>query len=423
MNVRSVVSIVLLSSCLMGCASQTHLTRTKEHDNARLTFIDAKQRAVISSKVSDQNHWWREDADGTVTNGVATSAYVKFCAEPSPDALSAIAASFGLSFSKPEAVDLAQSFSLAEGAGSIGLRTQSIQLMRDAMYRLCEASINDELNSIALQTLMRRLHSSMVVILAIEQLTGVAKAPPIYLGGQAVSGAPELISKLTEETETARKAMSDAAANEASAKKVLDEKTAELKTHTDQKAVLEAITANGGTLTAAQTAELKKLDDELIPQAISAKAKAEADHSAAKATSGTRQEEFAAYDSARKKAIASGAGSATVEVSVGPLGIMPSKSAQEIAQSVTAIVKDTLQLNFAQEFCVSLMSVIEFNEVPLANSPAAKCMDLITAQSEKQKAEAAQKTSVSNLITHCSENAANCSSTTIEALSESIVKD
>ena len=64
---------------------------------------------------------------------------------------------------------------------AIGLRTQSIQLLRDAMYRICEAYWNDALDSESLIAMHRRFQNLMTGLLAIEQLTGAVRPEPIIL--------------------------------------------------------------------------------------------------------------------------------------------------------------------------------------------------------------------------------------------------
>ena len=68
-----------------------------------------------------------------------------YCAEPSPDAMSAYASSIGLGLRVSPTTAASAAEALQSYAGSIGLRTQSITLMRDALYRMCEASNNDHL--------------------------------------------------------------------------------------------------------------------------------------------------------------------------------------------------------------------------------------------------------------------------------------
>ena len=68
------------------------------------------------------------------------------CAEPSPDVALAIAQSFGFGISifaggSGQGAG-SGSGATAEGIAQLGERTQSIQLLRDQMYRACEAYAN-----------------------------------------------------------------------------------------------------------------------------------------------------------------------------------------------------------------------------------------------------------------------------------------
>lgn len=130
-------------------------------------FIDAKQRAVLSNK--------RSDKDIRVV-----------CAEPAPDALSAIAAQAGVSVS-----DISNAVSAeggaSEAAANIGLRTQTIQTLRDGFYRVCEAYMNG-LSEEQYSIMLRRFQTNMIALLAIEQLTGAVKGGDAVVSASAGSG-------------------------------------------------------------------------------------------------------------------------------------------------------------------------------------------------------------------------------------------
>lgn len=186
---------------LGGCAELTtysHETDLKP-SQAHEAFIDAKQRVVftIPGSVTDINN--------------KQTAVLRICAEPSPDALSAIAATTNGSISDDK-VRAQLATALSETSSNIGLRTQSIQLMRDAMYRLCEGAASGELSSTQFEMLQRRFQNSMVAILAIEQLTGAVRPASAQLSSSANFGSAKDIASLTESTINAREASSAAAA-------------------------------------------------------------------------------------------------------------------------------------------------------------------------------------------------------------------
>lgn len=157
-------SLVMLSVGLVGCANFNTDRSTEipakskdgtDGGSGKLVHLDAQQRVVI-------------------TNGLGS-----ICAEPSPDALAAYASAVGLGGSVPGkgAASIAQA--LQSTAGSIGLRTQSITLMRDALYRLCEAYSNKVVSPIMMPTLLARSLDLTAVIVAIEQLTGAVAASQV----------------------------------------------------------------------------------------------------------------------------------------------------------------------------------------------------------------------------------------------------
>lgn len=128
------------------------------------------------------------------------------CAEPSPDALQATAAALaGSGSSEKAAAALSVAFSNAEAATSIGLRTQAIQLLRDSYYRLCEAYLNDGIDSISYDVLQRRFQAQITTLLAIEQLTGATRAAQNSVTTQSSSDAGANAAQLSNQLAEARK--------------------------------------------------------------------------------------------------------------------------------------------------------------------------------------------------------------------------
>jgi hypothetical protein len=155
-----------------GCAYFSHYKDRAAFDQSSYS-LDAKQRVVFS--------FAREDGPGR------TGRYV--CAEPSPDALSAIAASGALEAQIAGQGGGAASASLNEAVASIGLRTQTIQLLRDGLYRACEAYLNGAINEFGYALLLSKYDDSMISLVAIDGLTGTRAAAQVALGGEATGKA------------------------------------------------------------------------------------------------------------------------------------------------------------------------------------------------------------------------------------------
>lgn len=172
MNILSfplILSTILLSGCanLNSIHRSTENWETKKAGDSTVSFIDAKQRAV-----------WQ------TTKYKGTEAVTIVCAEPSPDALSAISSNLGFNLEKDD-IKAAFNAVVAEGASTIGIRTSSIQLLRDALYRACEAYASGALTPDAYNRLSKRYQKSMVTLLAIEQLTSSVYPPSMTLSSTA----------------------------------------------------------------------------------------------------------------------------------------------------------------------------------------------------------------------------------------------
>lgn len=347
----------------------------------------------------------RTSRDQTVTNAVGMGKAIHLdakqrvvltrypnvaCAEPSPDALSAIAVSASESLSKEDRLSLAQNLALSEAAGSIGLRTQSIQLMRDAMYRLCEGYYSDALGPLSYETMLRRFQSSMVAILAIEQLTGTIRPPTIVLGGSASAGAAEQVAKYTELLDKARTAATDAKSAAAAAKieaekatKAVDEMTTEQKQKQEQ-----AAKESDATKRKALEDRVKQIDADL-PGLKSKQAETQSTLANKQAAAKDSEDIVKSYEQARQAAIGGGGTTAfnvTLESGLAP---QAPKNLDTVAAAVREIVSDTLRLNFSGELCTSILldkaSAATINTGTLAS----KCIELFDQSVAAAKATAA----------------------------------
>lgn len=194
MKLISHILALCVLTVLSGCAYFNTAYRSFSVDDGSGALIDIKQRAIIATR--------RIDPDNKTTD-IAGHHHPKeksiVCAEPSPDGLSAYAAELAGSMIFPhgESVKLASAFQ--EGSAFVGLRTQSIQLLRDGFYRLCEAYMNDAITKYEYDLLQRRYQKYMVALLAIEQLTGVVKAPAVTIDTQGYAEAGRALSDYTAE--------------------------------------------------------------------------------------------------------------------------------------------------------------------------------------------------------------------------------
>ena len=167
---RHVAISAIMGLALLSCATPIYKngsTTISTNQGGLLKSLKAEERVVITS--TDLNR-------------------PVICAEPSPDAISAFAAQLALDADVADDIKPGIAASLTESTAFVGLRTQSIQLLRDAMYRLCEGYINGALGEDAYEVLMRRYQKFMVALLAIEQLTGTQRSPAVAITTEAIAG-------------------------------------------------------------------------------------------------------------------------------------------------------------------------------------------------------------------------------------------
>lgn len=165
---------------LAACGNLNSIHRDLNTASGTGVLIDAKQRAII---VSQRN--------GNIV-----------CGEPSPDAMSAYAAEFSAELAKSSADggnrSAAIKGALQEAAAFIGMRTPSIQLLRDSMYRTCEAYANGGSQS-EYELALRRYQRYTVAMMTIEQLTQAGRVPSIVLNTEGSVGGERALSEWTGE--------------------------------------------------------------------------------------------------------------------------------------------------------------------------------------------------------------------------------
>lgn len=372
----AVAALIATAGLASGCAELTHYTKnTDAKTKGGLVLIDAKQRAILTGMVKK---------DASAYNNLVNIP--SFCAEPSPDALSALSASTGFSLDT-EKVNSALRTAIAENAGSIGLRTQSIQLMRDAMYRICELSISGTLDGFAAETLHRRFQQSMVAILAIEQLTGTVRAPTVTLTGQSASGTAEELIKVTEKLDQARKSLKKA-------EEALADKNEKLTKQNETVECLEGKTTGcqkkSDQEIGAAKDEQKKIEDEV--------ATLKKDHEAKKTV--VEKLERMHADLSAGNALASG----KAEIEDSQCCKPDAEAIKKISDVVDQIVRRTFELRFSDDLCTtvllhpseygkefnayraSLANFADADEVAKSGNVLVKCLELVTNRSTHEKA-------------------------------------
>lgn len=164
--------IIILAMLMSGCSGSIYRSVDLPTAAPHAIVIDARQRVLISQARRDDPN------------------YRQFCAEPSPDVFTVlgVAASGGanlnLSGTSPRSVSAAlqAAFSSNEMGATIA-RTQTIQMLREMMFRTCERYLSGAIGPDEFSIVAARDQRIMVSVLAIEQLTGAITPRPVAIGG------------------------------------------------------------------------------------------------------------------------------------------------------------------------------------------------------------------------------------------------
>ncbi len=214
MKTIALIALLLLITGCVGNLSSVH--RSLEVSKGEGALIDIKQRAIMTAVVPIYN------------DGKLIRTETRVCAEPSPDALSAYAAELvAKADSGKVGGEIASAFQ--EGSSFVGLRTQSIQLLRDASYRLCESYLSGAIDGGEYGWLLRRFQRNMVVLLAVEQVTGAMRAPPITIKMQGKAEAAKSLTEITDAKEKLDSKIAKLESGTTEEKEANKDKVAELK--------------------------------------------------------------------------------------------------------------------------------------------------------------------------------------------------
>jgi hypothetical protein len=198
-----IIKVLLMITLLFlsGCAS---FDIDGKYNNSRT--LQAEERMLL---VTDKANL---KLNGNVTQGAGGRIV---CAEPSPDAMSALAYSGTLKGGYGQA-SLEASAAMSQTLGELGERTPVIQMLRDSLYRACEALMNGQLSDREYKQIVKFFDVYSMTTLAIEDLTRTPH-PPVIVGanGNAKVNADASLESNTQNqsTVTANTNASDDLAN------------------------------------------------------------------------------------------------------------------------------------------------------------------------------------------------------------------
>lgn len=347
---RACAAVYILAALLLGACSSPHIYKKDRIEAPSIVTVDAKQRAIVF---------------GTSRRmvGDVVVEVPRYCAEPSPDVFSVVAQALSAGgtlgrSADPKSMELAlnAAFSSAEQGSTIP-RTQTVNMLRELMYRTCERYMDGGITDLELPVQAARDQRLMVSILAIESLAGAVAPKPVVIGANANAGGGSDGAAAAVRLDDARKDMQSTAEAQRARQKDYDAITTDKK---DCEAIADAVA--------------KKAEDKLSDDQKGKRAKCESATSALASAKTAASDSATYYQSLLK--VASGGG---VPVSTGA-GVMTSSAAGGLdaahdaaVTSVAATIQDIVTQNMNQdEFLFLCMKILSPQTAGGAIDPKAK---------------------------------------------------
>lgn len=225
---RSAVCLVLAAVITTGCARMNSVYREENLGRSGDSLItDAKQRVVLNlpAETMSPNPDERTAAIRTWEDYGKLQPRRIVCTEPSPDVAEAISSALSTAMSGAwgnTTVSGEAAFAMSSSIAQLGERLASIQLIRDKMFRTCEAYNNGAVSDTTYTLLMSQLDRAMVTLLSAEVAGGAfGRELAAISGGAAADDGPAasaqeiaaqeaVVNQRITELSTAEKAYGDA---------------------------------------------------------------------------------------------------------------------------------------------------------------------------------------------------------------------
>lgn len=163
---------------------------------------DARQRVITSSEPKESSRPGLVDPKRII------------CAEPSPDVAIAVANSFAVGASVLGQGSGSVSAAQAEGLAQLAERTVTVQLLRDQMYRACEAYGNGAITGTTYSLIMSKNNKAMVTLMLGETAGGAFGRSLAAIGLEASAEAQAATQGLADNSAAMKKASDDLQAAE-----------------------------------------------------------------------------------------------------------------------------------------------------------------------------------------------------------------
>lgn len=163
MKLHRILLVAGLAALASGCANLTTVFRQFELEQGKSISIDAQQRTILVTKVRDE---------------YGGGERMVYCAEPSPDSHFAVGSAVKgsgdvtLKSGDKGSVDYGQNLN-STASDALSARNATIQLLRDGLYRACEAHASGALTRLEYAEITSRYQKMVLALLSFELVSNL----------------------------------------------------------------------------------------------------------------------------------------------------------------------------------------------------------------------------------------------------------
>jgi len=145
--------------------------------------------ASLEKLENGQSYWFHYDATRRGSVVIAGEGKIRVCSEPSPDAAVSFLSQF-LASAKVKEQGGEAKYDLSSQIVELGKRTETVQFLRESLFRLCELSVNSDLDSATVKELF------LDVISAAREIAMADRAEADARKLESLNRLPEVSQKL-----------------------------------------------------------------------------------------------------------------------------------------------------------------------------------------------------------------------------------
>ena len=252
-------TIAACSLFVAGCGNIFPYTSTLESEKRFLgqdsaIMTKAEQRALLNINVPEKDRGFGRVIPTRI-----------ICAEPSPDVAKAVSEGISGAFSAAQGQGegaFAASRSYAEAIAQLGERLATIQILRDGLYRACEAYANGAMTDTVYAVIVSGIDDAMVTLHTAEIAGGAFGRELASIEGTA-GGEPSASANVTVTSSDSEEESDDNSGNDGASEESEEERDSQLEASAESSASTSA-DAGGGTMgaqdskVAASVAQIQK---------------------------------------------------------------------------------------------------------------------------------------------------------------------